>query len=63
MEEVFENLWICPLCSAEHPSPVITCRRCQCQILLLNKIKLMARFLRQSGYVELSLRFYDKDPE
>lgn len=61
MEEILENLWICPLCSAEHPSPVIICHRCQCQLLLLNKIKLTARFLRQSGYAELSMRFYDKD--
>jgi hypothetical protein len=63
MEEIIENLWICPLCSAEHPSPVITCHRCQCQLLLLNKIKLMAHFLRQAGYIELSLRFYDKETE
>lgn len=63
MEEIIENLWICPLCSAEHPSPVITCRRCECQLLLLNKIKLTARTLRQTGHVELSLRFYDKDLE
>ena len=63
MEEIFENLWICPLCSAEHPNPVITCRRCQCQLLLLNKIKLTAASLRQSGYVDLSLRFYDKEME
>lgn len=63
MEEIIENLWICPLCSAEHPSPVITCRRCECQILLLNKIKLIARSLRQAGFQDLSLRFYDKDFE
>lgn len=61
MEEIIENLWICPLCSAEHPNPVITCRRCQCQLLLLNKIKLTAHSLRIAGYEELSLRFYDKD--
>lgn len=61
MDELFENLWICPLCSAEHPSPVINCRRCECQLLLLNKIKLTAHELRHSGYADLSLRFYDKE--
>ena len=63
MDDIFESLWICPLCSAEHPSPVIVCRRCECQLLLLNKIKLTAYFLRQKGYNDLSLRFYDKDME
>ena len=61
MEDVFENLWICPLCSGEHPAPVITCQRCECQVLLLNKIKLTALSLSQRGYQDLSLRFYDKD--
>jgi len=63
VEDVIESLWICPLCSAEHPSPVITCRRCQCQLLLINKIKLIAYSLRQAGYSDLSLRFYDKNFE
>lgn len=63
MEEFIENLWICPLCSAEHPNPVITCRRCECQILLLNKIKLTACELHKRGYIELSSRFYDKECE
>lgn len=63
MEDILENLWICPLCSAEHPSPVITCRRCECQLLLINKIKLKACALRQAGYGDLSLRFYDRDLE
>lgn len=63
MDEMLESLWICPLCSAEHPAPVVTCRRCDCQLLLLNKIKLTAYSLRQAGYLELSLRFYDKETE
>ncbi len=61
MNDFFENLWICPLCSAEHPSPVVTCRRCGCQLLLLNKIKLIAYKFRRAGYHQLSQRFYDKD--
>ncbi len=61
MEELFESLWICPLCSAEHPAPVIVCSRCDCQLLLLNKIKLTAYQLHLAGYEELSRRFYDKD--
>jgi hypothetical protein len=61
MDEFFENLWICPLCSAEHPYPVIVCYRCECQILLLNKIKLTAYHLQQSGYADFSKRFYDKE--
>lgn len=60
MEDILENLWICPLCSAEHLSPVITCYRCQCQLLLLNKIKLTAYALSQAGYQEMSQRFYDR---
>ncbi len=63
MEDMNENLWICPICSAEHPSPVIVCRRCECQILLLIKIKLTALRLRQAGYLEMSQRFYDKECE
>lgn len=63
MDEIVENLWICPLCSAEHLTPVIVCRRCECQILLLNKIKLTARKLKLAGYREMSVRFYDKDNE
>lgn len=62
MEEILENLWICPLCSAEHPSPVITCHRCECQLLLLNKIKLTAYYFYKMGYPELAFRFY-KDEE
>lgn len=61
MDEIVENLWICPLCSAEHSLPVIVCQRCECQILLLNKIKLTAYKLKQAGYSDLSLRFYDKE--
>lgn len=61
MEDIVENLWICPLCSAEHPSPVIVCQRCECQILLLNKIKLIAHKLKQAGYKDLAVRFYDHD--
>lgn len=63
MDETLENLWICPLCSAEHATPVITCYRCECQLLLLNKIKLTAYRLRLAGYVDLSLKFYDKELE
>ncbi|WP_068468169.1 hypothetical protein [Candidatus Protochlamydia phocaeensis] len=63
MDEMLENLWICPLCSAEHAEPVIVCRRCECQLLLLNKIKLTAIQLRQAGYPELSQRFFDKENE
>jgi ribosomal protein L40E len=59
IDEIVEGLWVCPVCSAEHPAPVIVCRRCECQILLLNKIKLTAYQLRQQGYVDLGLRFYD----
>jgi hypothetical protein len=61
MEEELENIWICPICSAEHQTPVIVCYRCECQLLLLNKIKLTAYKLRKAGYSELSDRFYDKD--
>ena len=61
MEDILENLWICPICSAEHPNPVIVCYRCECQILLLNKIKLTAVNLNQMGYKELADRFYDKE--
>lgn len=61
MEDIFETLWVCPLCSAEHPSPVIVCRRCECQLLLLNKIKLTAYHLRQIGHEELAQRFYDRE--
>jgi hypothetical protein len=61
MDDFLDNLWICPLCSAEHPSPVITCRRCECQLLLLNKIKLTGYKLRKSGYEQFGLRFYDKE--
>ncbi|MBA3722796.1 MAG: hypothetical protein H0W88_10405 [Parachlamydiaceae bacterium] len=61
MDDLFENLWICPICSAEHPQPVIVCYRCECQILLLNKIKLTAHRLQQLGYKDLSVRFYDKE--
>ena len=63
MNELNENLWICPICSAEHPSPVVTCRRCSCQLLLLAKIKLTAYQLKQSGYETLSHRFYDHEWE
>lgn len=63
MDDILENLWICPVCSAEHPSPVIICRRCECQLLLLNKIKLTAYHLQQAGYSDLGLRFYDKTNE
>jgi hypothetical protein len=59
MDEINENLWICPICSAEHSTPVITCYRCECQILLLNKIKLTSHKLREMGYTELSQQFYD----
>ncbi len=58
MEDVIDNLWVCPLCSAEHPSPVITCRRCECQLLLFTKIKLTALSLNQAGYEELGLKYY-----
>jgi ribosomal protein L40E len=61
MNEFIESLWICPICSAEHPSPVITCRRCGCQLLLLAKIKLTAYRLKEVGYLDLSHRFYDKE--
>jgi hypothetical protein len=61
MEEILETLWICPLCSAEHLGPVILCHRCECQLLLLNKMKLIAYRLRHSGYEQLSRRFYDKE--
>lgn len=61
MDEMFENLWICPLCSAEHQSPVIVCRRCGCQLLLLNKIKLTAYRLKKIGYSELSKNYYDRE--
>jgi hypothetical protein len=63
MNEIIESLWVCPLCLAEHPSPVITCRRCECPLLLLNKIRCTAYRLKQIGYPELSLRFYDKNHE
>lgn len=61
MEEIFESLWICPLCSAEHAGPVITCHRCECQILLLNKIKLTAYSLQHRGHSELASRFYQDE--
>jgi hypothetical protein len=60
-EELFENLWICPLCLAEHAEPVITCHRCECQMLLLNKIKLTAYYLEKQGYLEMSKRFYEAE--
>lgn len=63
MNEWIESLWICPLCSAEHPSPVINCNRCQCQLLLLAKIKLTAYALKHLSYSDLSLRFFDKEFE
>lgn len=61
MEEWLENLWICPLCTAEHPTPVVICSRCGCNLLLLNKIKLISYRLRQEGYPELSKRYYDEE--
>lgn len=61
MDDELENLWICPICSVEHPSPVIACVRCGCQLLLLNKIKLTAYKLRKAGYKDLGDRFYDKE--
>jgi hypothetical protein len=63
MENELENLWICPICSVEYSAPVITCYRCECQILLLNKIKITAYKLHKAGYIELSHRFYDKEFE
>ena len=59
MEEIPEGLWICPVCTAEHSAPVISCRRCECQILLLNKIKLRAYEIKKEGFVELAERLYD----
>lgn len=59
MDEFFENLWICPLCSAEHSIPVVTCQRCQCQLLLLNKIKVIGYQLNKAGHSELARRFYE----
>jgi hypothetical protein len=56
MEDVIEDLWICPICSAEHPHPVIVCRRCGCQILLFNKIKLTALKMNALGYDKLASR-------
>ena len=61
MEEIVENLWICPVCSAEHATPVIVCCRCGCQILLLNKIKLIALSLSRAGNKNLAKLFYDKE--
>lgn len=61
MENEFENLWICPICSAEHSVPVIGCYRCGAQLLLLNKVKLTAYKLREGGYIELSERLYNKE--
>lgn len=61
MFEFIETLWICPICSAEHAQPVINCTRCDCKLLLLNKIKLIAYHFEQKGYKELSRRYYDHE--
>ena len=61
MDEILEDLWTCPICSAEHSNPVILCCRCKCQILLLNKIKFTALYFKKIGYEELSKKFYDKE--
>ena len=59
MDDIRETLWICPICLAEHQNPVIVCNRCECQILLLNKIKLIALYLSEEGYKDLSILFYE----
>ncbi len=44
-----ERLWNCPLCSAKHKKAVICCKRCGCQLLMLNKIKLQGWYLAHQG--------------
>ncbi len=63
MEDLVQNLWMCPVCLLEDTPAVIWCGCCECQLLLLKKIKLTARLLMQSVHSDLSVRFYDTDLE
>lgn len=49
----FKSLWTCPVCSVTHEIPVEFCRRCECQILLLNKIRIV-EFLREQHKMQFS---------
>jgi len=35
-----ESLWVCPLCHTDAGGPVKTCPSCQCNLLLLAKLRM-----------------------
>ena len=43
------DLFTCAICSAVHPQPAATCRRCGADLLLLARIRACAQRLRAAG--------------
>ena len=41
--------WICPICRMKHPEPVVLCKRCGCQLMLLKKIEEESKRLERDG--------------
>lgn len=46
-----QALWTCPICKAKHQEPVHCCKRCGCNLNLLNRVKIKAFNLAMEGKV------------